>query len=167
MKYCLLFLSAIFIIASCKKTEVPASKQDVLRGSGGTTWRMDTATITYRLPAGNDTTTSAWGNQQRPTCKFDDFLIFRDGNIGALNTGDLKCPNGETQEIATKWGITDNDTKMYIYDAGDMFFGADVNAELADFSDSKFILKFPLYNVTFNNQFIVDTVHYTVTMKKR
>ncbi len=168
MKYCLLLLSGLLVIAACEKTEVSKSKQDILRDSK---WRLDTATVTYMHPdTRRDTTHGAWGTGDRGLCRYDDYLVFREGNTGELNSGEMKCPGGETQEGTIKWGITDGDTKMYIYDAGDMFFGNDINAQLTDFQDNQFTLKFPLYGVEYvldSQKFIVDTVRYTVTMKKK
>jgi hypothetical protein len=51
MKYCLLIVFSLLTIASCKKVEVPQSKQEKLRASD---WRVDTIMITYLDTNGAD-----------------------------------------------------------------------------------------------------------------
>ncbi len=168
MRYFLLGLS-ILVIVSCKKVDVPKSKQDTLRASQ---WRLDTATVTFWVEEtfaekGHDTTVCAWGDKL-DDCKKDDYLVFRENSDGGLKKGANKCQDGETEEDVIEWGITDNDTKMFIYNAGDMFFGENnVNANLVEFKNDKFKITYKTY-VTFTKPFVgVGTKTYTIYMKKK
>lgn len=170
MRYSLLILSVIFVLASCKKVEVPKSKQDILRASS---WRLDTATVTFWVEPtggetkGHDTTICAWGNT-REDCKKDDYIVFRENGDAGLKKGELKCGSGETEEETLLWGITENDTKIYIYNAGDMFFGEGaVNATLNESTGDKFTFTYKT-QVAFAQPVVgVVTKTYKVFMKKK
>lgn len=102
-----------------------------------------------------------------PWCKLDDRLEFRDGNKGALLTGAEKCPNGEVTETDIQWGLQDNYTRMYIYNAGELFLGNDnIVADIKEFADNKLVLRY----MEINNTSAIprqDTVFYTVTLNKK
>jgi hypothetical protein len=139
MKYCILILSAFLVFSSCEKVETPASKTEMLRDKK---WRLRDIVKFTRL---TDTTfkTDTTRLEFVEPCKKDDYLVFRLNGTGALNTGSEKCPNGEAQESAIKWGITDNETKMYLYDAGEMLLGInDINADISSFSEDRFTIKY-------------------------
>lgn len=202
MKYYLPLLSILFLVVySCKKVEVPQSKEEMLRGK----WKieydfkgkgigkefvkypiLDTSkkivdTIYTPLADGvgndyvkddkgvtvlNDRGRATYNVHVMPACKLDDYLEFREGINGGLNTGKEKCPNGEVSEIPIKWGFLDNYTRMYIYDAGDMFMGNDdVTAHVKEFDGSRLVLRYGVVdNLTEINR--KDTSFYTVTLLK-
>lgn len=170
MRYSLLLLlSFVLVIASCKKLEVPKSKQEMLRDAN---WKVANATLEYKLhnygpkyydlnykfdlfadidtvvywryyPNPPETPDSLYFVHKRidPLCTSDDLFAFRDGNLGAYIPGEMLCSINETSELEFDWGITDNDTKMYIYDAKE-FFRVDVNADLLEFYEDKFIIRY-------------------------
>jgi hypothetical protein len=119
-------------------------------------------------PDGSDKYNDTLFNVHRyPWCKLDDRLEFRDGNKGALLTGAEKCPNGEVTEIDIQWGLDDNYTRMYIYNAGELFLGNDnIDAEIKEFADNKLVLRYMEIDNTSNIP-RQDTVFYTVTLNKR
>jgi hypothetical protein len=167
MKYSLLILSVVLVIAACSKVDVPKSHAEILRD--GTRWGLaDNIQKSYRKFKTDKglTTDTVRIDPDIPECKRDDYLVFREGNDGGLNTGDKKCPQGEAQEENIRWGFTNNDSRMYIYQAGNMFLGYDdVEGEVTNFSDNKFTIK---YMVVTNLTDIPrkDTVYYTVSLKK-
>lgn len=170
MRYSLLILSILFIVVSCKKVEVPKSKQDILRASS---WRLDTANVTYWVEPtggetkGHDTTVCAWG-AVREGCKMDDYIVFRENNDAGLKKGEVKCGNGETEEETLMWGITDGDSKIYIYNAGDMFFDEDaVNATINELTGDKLTFTYQT-KVPFAQPVVgVITKTYKVYLKKK
>jgi len=193
MKYCFLILSALFIVSSCKKTEDKQSYEDMLRDGK---WRMDldlehgilveknkvsplnekSIDTLYTLIGKdgdgnlipdamlNDT---VYNKHYFPECLSDDHLIFREGINGSLNTGELKCPQGEVVETDIQWGFTDNNTIMFLYDAGSILMGNNnVRAEVKEFASDKFVLKY----MTIDNLSSIpkkDTTYFTVTFKKK
>lgn len=185
MKYCFLILSALFVFSSCEKVEDPRSYEDILRDGK---WRMEldaehgllverpeTANplniklvdTIYAISSAtnkmlNDTT---YIRGVYPDCQGDDYLVFREGIIGALNTGALKCPQGEVAEIEIQWGFLNNYTQMYVYNALTMFRTTDVQADIKEFSEDKFTITYR----TIDNLTDIpkkDTVYYTATFKK-
>jgi hypothetical protein len=186
MKYCFLILSALLVVSSCKKVEDPKSYEDMLRDGK---WRMELdaehgllvqrpaimpnplnikqvdtiyaiGSATSRML--NDTTYIA---AVYPDCQADDYLVFREGIIGALNTGELKCPQGEVAEIETHWGFRNNYTQMYIYDAPTVFRTSDVLADVKEFSADRFTITYSIIN-NLTDIPKKDTVYYTATFKK-
>lgn len=171
MKYCLLIASAFLLWSSCTKVESTTSKQDMLRaekwvldtGFVRKQWKMDGTTV----PADIDVTET----YNEPACKQDDQLIFREGSEGAHIPGEATCSINETTEIEFRWGLFENDTKMFIYDANE-FFGADVNADIVEFYNDKFGIRYSVYedkHITFPNQasyWVTDTTTYTLYFKK-
>lgn len=194
MKYCFLILSALCIITSCEKVEVPKSNEEILREGK---WKMEldpntgirkskpsfvpnlvntkpvdtlytqVARDEFGNPVPNkllnDTTFNVHVFQD---CQVDDYLVFREGITGAVNTGALKCPQGEVAEVDTRWGFLNNYSQMYIYDAGAIFMGNDdVLADVKEITAEKFTIR---YRVIDNLTDIPkkDTSYYTVTFKK-
>ncbi|MBL7682201.1 MAG: hypothetical protein JNK00_02480 [Flavipsychrobacter sp.] len=165
MKYCLLILSSLFFIASCSKVEVPLSKQEKLRESE---WRVDTATITYLTTAGADSLMfGAWGSDpeyKKPDCVKDDYLKFRANFDGSHITGPDKCNVSESNDIEFTWGITENDTRMYMYGLYALL-GQDATGDLVDFRDDQFVFAFPKKIKSGTGDTI--TVKYSVKFKKK
>jgi len=187
MKLNLLVLSALLLtVAACEKVEVPKGKEEMLRGK----WKLeltedkgilkqftkhpvlDTSVkpidTLYSVTGKNEIIKDTIYNLNGfPACKLDDFLEFRDGINGALNTGSEKCPQGETTEIPIKWGFLDNYTRMYIYDAGEMFLGNDdLVGDVLDMSESKISLRYMIIRNKVDIPY-KDTSFYTVTLLKK
>jgi hypothetical protein len=193
MKYCFLILSALLIVSSCEKVEVPKSNEELLREGK---WKMELdpsngirkskppmpnlvntkqVDTLYTLVAfeGNGTPVanamlndSTYNVHIIQECQKDDYLVFREGITGSLNIGALACPQGQVAETDTRWGFLNNNTQMYIYDAGPMFLGNDdVMADVKEFSSDKFTIR---YRVIDNTSDIPkrDTTYYTTTFKK-
>lgn len=172
MKYCLLIVSALLLMTSCdKEPETTKSKQDILRAD---TWTLDTGFVQKKwkmdddaVPADIDIVES----YPEPACREDDQLAFRDGYEGAHIPGEVTCSINETSEIEFRWGLTDNDTRMFIYDARE-YFGADVNAKIVHFYDDKFVIEYSTYldkHISFagkESYWVRDTTIYTMTFKK-
>lgn len=171
MKYCLLIVASLLVISSCTKVEPTESKQEKLRKEK---WVLDTGFVRkiwkmdgMEVPADMDVTES----YPEPECRADDILDFKDGNEGVHLPGDVTCSINETSEIEFRWGLLDNDKKMFIYDAKE-FFGTDVNAEVVEFYDDKFGIRFSTYkdkHITFvgkESYFTTDTTTYTLYFKK-
>lgn len=187
MKYCFLILSALFVFSSCEKVEDQKSNEDMLRDGK---WRIDldvehgilaeksnkpnplnlkSIDTLYSLvgaPDGmlNDT---VYNKHYFAECQMDDYFIFREGISGALNTGALKCPQGEVAETDIQWGFTDNNTTMYLYEAGALMLGNNsIRAEVREFSADRFSIKYMTIDNTSNIP-QKDTTFFTVTFKKQ
>ena len=193
MKYCFLILSAMLIVSSCEKVEVPKSNEELLREGK---WKMELdptmgirkvksfvpnlvntkrVDTLFTLVAFDGNGTPVPNGMQNDStynvhiiedCQKDDYLVFREGIIGALNIGAISCPQGQVAETDTRWGFQNNNTQMYIYDAGPMFMGNNnVVADVKEFSSEKFTIT---YRVIDNTSDIPkkDTSYYTTTFKK-
>jgi hypothetical protein len=158
MRYCLLFLAATIFLFSCKETEVPKSKSEILREGK---WWIDTTVVAFHKPLSD--TDSVYGFKPID-CRKDDRLAFRTAGEGGHTTNKERC-GAELDEYAFTWGILENDTKMYLYNV-ESFLGEDVNAKLKEFTDSKFVIVYDRYVIREDTTFHVDTSEYTVTFKK-
>lgn len=145
MRISLLILSVLLVVSCTKKGEDAKSRQEILRESK---WQFDTGSRHMiwiqdglSVPVNVDQVVPIG----RTVCNIDDRLEFREGYKGAHLTGELICSVNETAEIEFTWGITDNDRKMYIYDAHE-FFAMDVNAEFVEFYNNRFTIRY--YDVT-------------------
>lgn len=195
MKYCLLIVTVLLAFTSCDtKVEVPLSMEEKMIESK---WKLDTAYAEYKLHnmgsmfnlrihttanlMGNDTVfytdefagTSFFLQKKIDTfCAGDDLFEFRTGNEGAHLPGEATCSINETAEVGFTWGITDADTKMYIYDAKE-FFRAEVNAEIKEFYDDRFSIKYSTYedkNVKVGDNpsvWVTDTTTYHMEFVKQ
>lgn len=191
MKYALLILPVLFIAVGCTNLDVPPAKVDILRNSE---WKLKEAFIDYNLNAygpdardldysfnlledngivvywrNSDNSDSMFFTVDRidPACADDDIFVFRAGNEGAVKTGDNRCTINETAEILFNWGITNGGDGMYIYDAKEIF-REDVNAEILEFYDNEFTIRYPTYEdrlVSHNGKpatWVRDTITYTM-----
>ncbi|RYD57039.1 MAG: hypothetical protein EOP56_09535 [Sphingobacteriales bacterium] len=162
MKYCILLMSAlVFVAVSCKKVETPKFKEDTLREGK---WKLSHVIKKTRLA---DTVTyvdTLSRIEPDATCKADDYLEFKINNNGMLKTGENKCQR-EIDEIPFKWGITDNYTKMYIYQAGEMFFGNnDVSGNIKQFEDNQVVIDY--YTLSNSPGGRIDTLKYEALLKR-
>lgn len=167
MKYCLLLFAGLLIISSCTKTEEPQSKEDILRDGK---WYMSQIWKKKRVDTTYITDTVKLENY--PKCREDDYLDFGDNNNGILFSGEQKCSNS-LDEVNFRWGISDNDTKMYIYNAGPMFEGYnDLSGKLKDFTSNSFKVEYLVFNTREDKDlyghkiFVNDTNWFTAIIKK-
>ncbi len=188
MKYCFLILSALFIVSSCKKVDVPKSNEEILRESK---WKIDldgehgilveknkvsllnekSIDTLYSLVVDGATdgmlNDTVYNRHYFPQCQSDDYFVFRDGITGAINTGDLKCPQGEVVETDIEWGFMNNYSTMFLYGAGNLLLGNDdIRGQVKEFTDSRFVIQY----MTIDNTSDIpkkDTTYYTVAFKKR
>lgn len=141
MKYSLLALSVLLVMSCTKKGEETKSRQEILRESK---WSLDTGSR-HDIWKKDGVAVPVDVNQVTPIvkaeCAYDDRLIFREGYEGAHIPGEWTCSINETAEIDFRWGLTDNDSKIYIYDANE-FFRQDVNAEILEFYNDKFTIRY-------------------------
>ncbi|MCB0695896.1 MAG: hypothetical protein KDC07_00945 [Chitinophagaceae bacterium] len=157
-------------MSSCTKVEEQVSKQEMLRAEK---WRLDDQYIHKKWKKDGATVPVTIDAETRvpiAACDTDDLLVFREGNEGAHLPGATTCSINETAEIPFRWGLTDNDTKMYIYDDKELF-KVDVNAELIEFYSDKFAIRFEEYKdkaVTEGGvtAWLRDTTIYTIYFKK-
>lgn len=145
MKYCLLIVFSLLTIASCKKVEVPQSKQEIMRASD---WRIDTVMTTYLTSTGADSEVQGgWKRIEngvetfdKPNCVKDDYIKFKENHDGSHITGPDKCGN-EANDITFTWGLSDADSKIFIYGLYNLF-GIDANAEMVYFKEDEFAFAF-------------------------
>lgn len=168
MRYCLLLLSAVLVfIASCKKVEVPDSKEDILRASK---WQMQEIKKRSRI---DDTSffVESVKMEHSVECKKDDYLEFGINNAGFFKSNEKKCMS-QVDETAIRWGFSDNYTKMYIYEAGQMFEGInDINADVLEFSNDAFTIHYlsvkDIFDTSIPDRTIrKDTIWYTTIVKR-
>lgn len=158
MRYSLLVIITLLFFTACDKVEVPASNQEMLRNGK---WRLKLSYVEYYVQADMAYKLDTVFKQK---CQEDDYIIFRENFDGAHIPGEEICDASETVEMPFRWGLTDNDTKMFIYD-GASFFGTDVNADFMDFSGSEFTLKFDTYT-TIDSIPRTDTIMHTMVFSK-
>lgn len=145
MKYCLLIVFTLLTIASCKKVEVPQSKQEKMRASE---WRIDTIMVTYLTSGGADSEVQGGWKRfvngvetfDKPDCIKDDYIKFKENHDGSHVTGPDKCSN-EGNEVDFTWGLMDADSKIYFYGLYNLFT-QDVNADMVYFQDDQFAFAF-------------------------
>lgn len=120
MKYFLLSLSAIIMLAACQKTpKATVSKENTLRANR---WKISSGTLTVKLPSGKDTTIPYVG--LLPTCNQDDYLVFDSLDYGAVNSGSIKCSPSEPAEISFTWQLLNNNTILSINNAKNFFYAS-------------------------------------------
>lgn len=150
MRYCLLILSAFALMSSCTKMEDTKSRGDILRESK---WQVESGSHRFKWvisnPVGTDpndikvviTQKDSTANYNIPECAQDDFLIFKEATLGTHTTGENICNINETADMEFRWGFTNGEKGMYIYDANEIF-ESDVNAEIIEFYDDKFAIRY-------------------------
>jgi hypothetical protein len=122
----LLFCYAIVAITSCKKKEkdemdTSTATQKTLKAGK---WQVVAATMTVNYN-GKDTTADVY--PEIDECEKDDFIIFSDNSKLTLDQNGIACP-GYPQITNYKWGLLDNDTRIYIIDANPDTFGLEVSS---------------------------------------
>jgi hypothetical protein len=142
MKYCLLFVAALFVLGSCEKVDVPVSKAQMLRDNR---WKVSDMKLTYLTSTGGDSLSESTiklpPDFKLPDCILDDYLQFRENHDGSHIPGPDKCKTGESDDIYFEWGLTENDTKIYLYGM-ESLFGRDIDGDVVEITDSKFTFSY-------------------------
>lgn len=160
MKYFLLSLSMLFLLASCQKTSDPSStREDYLRNGK---WKISKIAIVFKVnyPVPHDSTIVG----SVVSCKQDDFLTFGPGFNGGINSGSNKCSPADPDITPFSWEPVNNDNGLNIYGAATMFGSNTINATLKNFTPGSFTLS---YYTTMQDPITAtqtDTITYNVNM---
>ncbi len=119
MKYFLLVLSIIVVIASCNKPpKTNYSRESMLRVGK---WHVTAGTLTLRKPNGVDTTLNYlnW----IPVCHRDDYIKFDSLNKAYLFPGSNICNAGDADSIGFSWKFENGEQTLSLYDGFSNTFG--------------------------------------------
>ncbi len=158
------------ILSSCstepQTLEVPPSRSEMLRGTNKgtaaeetTKWKTTDYKITYKNELDVDTTVTDW----YPECKKDDFIQFFTNRKGKHHTGDDLCAGIDGEVYNHTWELTQNEEVINFYNAERYFGERTLIAQISEFSDSKFIMKYEMEYIINN---VLDTVRVEHTMVK-
>jgi hypothetical protein len=104
MKYFLLSLSAIVLLAACQKTpKNDVTRENILRNGK---WKIASGSLVAKLQSGKDTTLNF--PPMIPTCNQDDYLVFDSLYTGAVYGGATKCSPSEPDYIRFSWQLLNN-----------------------------------------------------------
>lgn len=173
MRYSLTILSAILLLASCTKIDPDAnpSREETMRDGR---WKMQSGTVRYKFFDILRGRVDSSANMEIKECRNDDELIFREKNEGAHIPGEVTCSINETAEVEFRWGLSRNDSSIFIYDAKE-YFGSDINAEFIEFYNDKFGIRYSEYIDVLTktdtatgtpNEYVRDTVITTMYFTK-
>lgn len=119
MRYFLLALSVVVILASCGKDPVvTANRENILRSKK---WKLTGGTITIKLPSGKDTVLQ-YANFL-PDCYKDDYLTFDSARKGTIFTGGVTCNAADPASHGFVWQLSNNETVIDLYDGFNNIFG--------------------------------------------
>ena len=175
MRYFLLALSALFILASCKKLETVTTKEAWLRSGQ---WKYSSGSVKYKVFYSSPLrdTTVKLDSMYKKTCYSDNSLTFGAGYTGTVNTGGTKCTPGESDGQSFHWEFRNNADTILIYNAGAFFSASEVNqgagnsinAQVTSLSQHSMAIKYyDTYEYTDPaNKYhtIRDTLTYTMTL---
>ena len=156
----LLALSFTILAVSCAKDpeNTPAEENKLLGGS----WKRTAHLLTFRQPNGTDTTQDTFAHST--ICVRDNTLEFDSLLTGTQNLGGNKCSGGEADETRFSWSLTDNSTKLGLYNVFETFGRTNINATLKEFTASKMVLLYKTYDTLQNGQ--PDTLGHEDTFSK-
>ncbi|XZF13979.1 hypothetical protein ACTHGU_19545 [Chitinophagaceae bacterium MMS25-I14] len=157
-QYLLLFFIAIAFF-SCKKADEPTSRQDTLRSGN---WNRTSMKVTYHLTPGHDTTQDVL--PLLPSCKKDDYLVFKANLDGAVNSGSSKCASTDPSEVPFTWEVVNGGNNLYIYNATDFFGTQSVLGDIVVLTDNTLGLRYDMYYTM--SPGVIDTFHYACTFSK-
>jgi hypothetical protein len=121
MKYCLLTLSLLFVLASCNKPGNSTPDRENMLRQGK--WKMTDMAHTYLLFKPGVPPVDTVVHDTLKECDRDDYLVFGPGFNGTINSGATKCiPNAEPDQINFRWQPNNNDTGITLFGAN--AFGA-------------------------------------------
>ena len=119
MRYFLLALSVIVIVASCSKDpKNTANRENLLRAKK---WKLVGGTITVKLPSRKDTVLQYLNFL--PDCYKDDYLTFDSLRHGTVFTGGVSCNAADPASHGFIWELSNNETLIDLYDGFNDLFG--------------------------------------------
>lgn len=166
MKYFILSLTVLlFAVSSCKKVTNPTSRENMLRNGK---WQFASGTAEFKIPVSNKDTVEA-DTAYKPACLSDNYLVFGSNHDGNVNTGSNKCSPSEADTYPFYWEMVDNGNGIHIYNAETYFGTSTVEATISNFSSGSFTMKY-MTTFTYPNpqdlsKDVIDTVHWTMTLK--
>jgi len=108
MRYFILSLSAILILAACnKKPSVTPSRSATLRVGK---WKVSGGTIVKKLPSRRDTTLQYL--TYITACHLDDFIRFDSNTKGYTYSGATKCSLSDADSISFVWDMINAGTDL-------------------------------------------------------
>ncbi|MBD0279060.1 MAG: lipocalin family protein [Flavisolibacter sp.] len=104
----------ITVFSACKKDDKKAapSKMDLLTSGH---WKMTTYTLSPPIDLDGDGKLDSDGLATFPSCKKDDFFVFKKDGTGEKNEGLTKCSASDPQAETINWAFV-NDEKEIIID---------------------------------------------------
>lgn len=118
MRYFLLALSLIVVLAACNQTPtVTPSRENLMRSKK---WRISGGSMTVKTPGGKDTTLEYL--KFIDTCYEDDYIKFDSNHFGALFTADKKCNPADPASRGFTWRLWNNDKYIDLYDGFNTIF---------------------------------------------
>ena len=132
MKYFLLALSIVVVIASCNKPPTTSPSRESLLRVGK--WHVTAGTLTLRKPNGIDTTLNYlnW----IPVCHRDDYIKFDSLNRGYVIPGSDLCNAGDEDSVGFSWKLENGETTMSLYNGFSNTFGVKESILLPYFFDT-------------------------------
>jgi hypothetical protein len=162
MNRLLLTLTALIVIfASCNKADEQASVEDDLRSG---TWRITSERITYKDPVTYGDSTQLYQPFLLP-CVVDNTLEFKANYTGILNFGSDHCSSTEPGTKEFTWGVTENDTHLAIYNAGEYFPTNTVEGTILTRTLGYLTIRYRVV-MPHPDTHTYDTVYFTDVMRK-
>ena len=137
MKYLLLSLATVFLLASCSKPSDTKSREDMLRNGK---WRVSGGTEKYKNINGHDTTVSILSMLQ--DCQKDNYMVFGQNYTGYANYGSNKCSPSEPDQTTFNWYLDDSKNNITFTNADALFGKTTLSTNFIDFSEGSFTLKY-------------------------
>lgn len=125
MRYFLLALGLITMVAACNKKPDPATpnRENMLRGKK---WKISGGTITVKNPNGKDTALQYLNFID--TCYQDDYIKFDSLHFGSLMTGDVKCNMADPNSRSFTWRAWGpSDDYIDLYDGFNTIFATNIS----------------------------------------
>ena len=115
MKYFLLSVSLLFILASCNKPSNSTPDRENMLRQGR--WMMTDMAYTHLLFKAGIPAYDTVEHDTLKKCDSDDYFIFGPGFGGTINSGSIKCATSEPDQINFRWTANNNDTGITLYGA--------------------------------------------------
>ncbi len=163
MNRLLLALGALLLLsaAACNKSvDSPTSAEEDLRSG---TWVRTSGRVTYK-----DTTTRGDSTRdyilKEDTCRKDNSITFKEGNVGTINHGTLHCVAAESTKDFT-WDISVDEKQLHLYGVADYFPTNNIDAEIVTRTLGYLTLRYKVINVDPLHQ-TRDTLIYTDILRR-
>ncbi len=119
MKYLLLALSLVVVLAACNQTPTVApNRENIMRSKQ---WKLASGTMTVKTPGGKDTTLKYV--DYTDTCYWDDYIKFDSNHFGRVFMADKKCNMADPSVRNFTWRLWNNDKYIDLYDGFNTIFG--------------------------------------------